>query len=209
MKGGDSDPYFRKLTEQLQASEIETQTTAGEEPPGLTPAQVAEEKAIEARVALAALTPGLADDTSAAGQLVSFFEGALSSAQARGAGSEAIIELANQVKTARSNLESLSSPSSGGTNENADVQAQITQANERAEQATRSAQIAEQALAVFGGTGDIGSGGVNARASVIQNNYNYMLHPSDPAVLKTIGNAATAGIGLQGSRRAVRQQVGP
>jgi hypothetical protein len=36
-----------------------------------------------------------------------------------------------------------------------------------------------------------------------------MLHPADPSVLATIGAAATADIGLQGNRQAVRVQVGP
>ncbi len=210
--------YALQLQGNLQSAELEMGGTEAETPSnpaaereeasGMTDAEAAQLRSIEAGISLAALTPGTGDDKAAAGGLVGFLEGILGEVQrepaARG-GDATIKSIADSIKTARSNLDSLS----GGTaqNENPDLQAQLNQANERAELATRTAKIAEGALAVFGGSGDIGAGGPNARASVIQNNY--MLHPSDPAVLMTIGNAATAGIGLQGSRRAVRQQVGP
>jgi TP901 family phage tail tape measure protein len=196
-----------QLAGQLAGYEEEATQAEAEEPPALTPEQESQRKSIEAAEALAALTPGLGDDTVAAQQLVSFFEGALTSAQQRGAPSDAIIELAGQVKTARQNLESLTNPSGGATNENQDLQAQITQANERADQAQRTAQIAEQALSVFGGSGDIGAGGPNARAAVTQNIYT--LHPGDPATLRAIGNAATAGQAGQGARPSKRVRVGP
>jgi hypothetical protein len=166
-------------------------------------------------VALAALTPDLSDDKGAAQQLTSFLEGALGEAQAEPAargGDETIKSLAEAVKNARQNLESLA-PGSTGSNENQDLQAQIDQANQRAQNAEQTAQVANRALEVFGGSGDIGSGGANAaraaagQPQVVQNNY--MLHPSDPQVLDTIGRAAVGGIGYQGSRRAIRIPVGP
>lgn len=45
-----------------------------------------------------------------------------------------------------------------------------------------------------------------AMPQVVQNNY--MLHPSDPAVLKRVGEAATAGMGFQGYRHASRTKLG-
>jgi TP901 family phage tail tape measure protein len=214
-------PYALKLREELGNEELNREGVEGEgfasvsnkvaeaeENSGMTEAEERQLKQIEAGVSLAALTPDLGDDKARAQQLVSFLEGVLGEVQsepgARG-GDSSIKSIADAVKSARGNLESLS----GGTatNENADLQAQITQANERAELSARQTQIAEGALAVFGGPGDIGAGGQNARAAVIQNVYT--LHPGDPRTLSAIGAAATAGIGLQGSRRAVRQTVGP
>lgn len=199
--------YALELEGQLQNATSEAESTEGEEPPALTPAQEKERKALEAGVALAALTPGLGDDTSAAQQLVSFFETALSTAQSRGAGPDVITELAGDVKTARSNLESLTSPSSGATNENADVQAQLNQANERAENEKRRANIAEGALGVLNGPGDIGQGGANAAAAVVQNIYT--LHPGDPATQRAIAEAAAGGFGYQRGRPSPRVRVGP
>lgn len=207
--------YFDELTEKITSTEVEQQTTAGEEPSseeqrtGMTPAEVAEEKRIERDIALAGLTPDLADDQAAGGQLVAFLERVLGEVQAepgvRG-GDEAIKNVADQLKTARSNLASLSA------SESSDAQAQLTQEKERRETAERTSQIAEGALAVFSGSGDIGAGARSAYAAagaphIVQNNY--MLHPSDPSVLHTIGRAATAGIGYQGARRPVRVAVGP
>jgi TP901 family phage tail tape measure protein len=214
--------YALQLQSQLGSAELEAQGTEGEpfkaaDPAaereastGMTDDEVKRLKSLEASVALAALTPDLGDDKTAATQLVSFLETVLGEAKAdpgaRG-GDETIKSLADSVKTARSNLASLSG---SGTNENADLQAQINQKNQQVEVAQRQAQIAEGALAVFGGSGDIGSGGVNAaRAAAAPSITINTLHPGDPATLTAIGNAATAGIGLQGSRRAVRQQVGP
>ncbi|MGH2878955.1 MAG: phage tail tape measure protein [Solirubrobacteraceae bacterium] len=216
--------YFHKLTEQVQGAELETQSTGNEEfeapknpaaereeQSGMTDAEAARLKEINKNIALAALTPDLGDDKTRAQELVSFLETVLGEDQAEPAargGDETITNIADQLKTARGNLESLSG---SGTNENADLQAQINQANERAEVAQKTAQIAEQALAVFGGSGDIGAGGANAAqaaAGVVVHQTVNTLHPGDPATLTAIGNAATAGMGMQGSRRAVRERPG-
>jgi TP901 family phage tail tape measure protein len=211
--------YFDKLTEQVQNAEIEGQTTekeafsnpAAEEEQrtGMTEAERKQLKGIEADIAMAALTPSLEDDKAGAQKLVSFLEGVLGEVQAEPAvrgGAEAIKDVADQLKTARSNLESLTT--GAGANSNQDLQAQVNQERQRAEIAERQTQIVSQALSVFSGSGDIGAGGANAaQATIVQNNY--MLHPSDPSVLTAVGNAAVAGMGYQGARRAVRMQVGP
>jgi hypothetical protein len=85
--------------------------------------------------------------------------------------------------------------------------AQIDQANQRADAEKQRADTAEGAFSTLSGSGDIGSGGRNAVSAVTQNIYT--LHPGDPQTLSAIGAAATAGIGLQGNRQAVRVQVGP
>jgi TP901 family phage tail tape measure protein len=200
------DAYFRKLQEEIGSAEIEQQTTAGEEPGEFTPGQERQLQQLEANVALTALTPGLSDDTTAAQQLAGFLESALSTAEVEHRPPEVIKELAGQLANARSNLESLAG--GGGSNENPNVQAQITQANERAEAAQQQAQTAERALQVLQGSGDIGSGGANATAATVIINQNNM-HPADPAVLKQIGAAAAAGFGYQGGRPSPRIQVGP
>jgi Phage-related minor tail protein len=208
--------YALTLEGQLQGAQQEAEATEaelnpeleGEERSGMTPAQVVQLKSLEEAVALSALTAGLGDDTTAAQNLVGFLQGVLGqdqSAQGPLGSAEAITSVANALKTAQSNLASLTG--GGGSNENADTQAQIDQATQRAEEAQQKAQTAERALQVFSGSGDIGQGGQNASAAVVQNIYT--LHPGDPQTQLAIGNAAVAGIGLQGSRRAVRVGVGP
>ncbi|MEA2201890.1 MAG: hypothetical protein QOI89_2486 [Solirubrobacteraceae bacterium] len=214
--------YALQLEGQVQGYEEETQGTGGEafaptrdkaaedeERTGMTAAEVAEEKRIERDIALASLTPDLGDDKGRAGELVGFLQRVLGEVQAepgpRG-GDESIASIANALHTAQGNLASLTT--GAGTNENADLQAQINQAKEQRDVEKRRADISEQAFGVLSGSGDIGSGGRNAAAAGSNINI-YTLHPGDPATLTAIGNAATAGIGLQGSRRAVRTQVGP
>lgn len=198
--------YFRQLQEQIGASELEGQSTEGEEDTGLSGAQQQTLKQIEESISLASLTPGLADDTSAAQQLVSFLEGALAGAEQQHRGPEAIKELADQVANARSNLASLTG--GGGSNENADTQAQIEQANQRAEAAQQNAQVAERALSVFAGSGDIGSGGRNAVGSVINNNFSVM-HMGTPAVQAQMAQMVVSGIDYQRGRPSPRVRVGP
>lgn len=216
--------YSRTLLQQVQNAELEQQQTEGEEfkaeanpaqereeSTGMTDAEQAQLKSIEKAEALAALTPGLGDDEAAAQSLIGFLTNVLGETQAepeaRG-GDASITNIAQQLQTARNNLEAFTK--AGTQNENADLQAQITQANERAESSAQSALIAEQALSVFSGSGDLGAGGRNAAqaaAGVTQNIYT--LHPGDPATLSAIGAAATSGMAYQGSRRTVRVPVGP
>lgn len=223
--------YGRQLTQEIQSAQLEGQSLEREEYEApKTPAQEAAEReaeeeessgmtkaererlaGIKESIALAALTPGLSDDEASAKSLVSFLEGVLGEAQAEPAargGAETITQLAEQVKTARSNVEAFAG---GGENSNADLQAQINQANERAQVAQQQAQVAERALQVFSGSGDIGAGGPSALAAaggVTVNQTINTLHPGDPQTLDAIGKAATRGIGLQGNRQAHVIQVG-
>lgn len=197
--------YALEVEGKLQGYQAETESTEGEEPGALTAEQERQRKQIEANIALAALTPGLGDDTSAAQQLVSFFESALSTAQSHAAGPEVITELAQDVKNARSNLESLTTGT--GENSNPDLQAQITQANERAEVERRRADIAEGAFGVLNGPGDIGAGGATAAAAVTVNQY--MLHPGTPEVQLAAAAAAAGGFSYQRPRQSPRTRVGP
>jgi TP901 family phage tail tape measure protein len=188
-----------------------TKAQEEEERTGETEAERVEQAAIKKRIALAALTPDLADDKAAAQELVGFLERVLGETLAepsvRG-GDESVTAIAESLKNARSNLTSLTG--GGGTNENADVQAQIEQQKARAEAAEATVRVQEGVISAFGGPGDIGAGGANARgaaAGVTQNIYT--LHPADPATLTAIGAAATAGISYQGGRQATRINVGP
>jgi hypothetical protein len=162
---------------------------------------------IKRDIALAALTPDLADDKARAAELVSFLERVLGEAQAEPAargGDETIAQLAEALQTAKSNAASLTG---SGTNENADLQAQIDQQKARAEVERQRAEINEQALQVFKGAGDIGSGSGSSR--VVINQTVNTLHPTDPRTLEAIGKAATMGIDYQGGRSVPRVQVGP
>jgi TP901 family phage tail tape measure protein len=180
---------------------------------GMTAAERKRLTDINADIALAALTEDPRDDITGATELRDFLTGVLGEVQAdpshRG-GSVVVADIAGQLRTARDNLESLVNPSGGSSNSNPDLQAQLDQANQRVAAAEASARTANDAVAVFGGSGDIGAGGPNAlRAAAGGSTVNvYTLHPGDPATLSAIGSAATAGIGLQGSRRAVRTSPG-
>jgi TP901 family phage tail tape measure protein len=158
---------------------------------------------LQANQSLAALTPELADDQAAAKATEQYLTGLLGAAlsdPARG-GASVIGALADQVKQARDNVASFTSGGAGGSvNDNQDVQAQIQQANARADAAERAAQVSSLALSVFQGAGDIGT------APMIQNNY--MLHPADPGVLRAIGDASVAGMSLQPYVTSTRSTVG-
>jgi len=218
--------YALELEGQIQQAQIEAGSTAAESPEptrdkaaeeeestGETAPERAEQARIERDVALAALTPDLGDDTSAQQRLVNFFGKVLGEVQAepgpRG-GDTAIKQVAEAYRQAQSNLASLTG--GGGTNDNSDLQAQLDQRDRKLEVEKQRADTAEQSLQVFGGSGDIGAGGRNAAgaaAGVVVHQTIQTLHPGDPATLRAIGDAATSGIGLQGSRQAVRVQVGP
>lgn len=212
--------YFRKVQGEINQAVIDQQeldasemaTDSAPEPEAMTDAEKTRLSDIQAKIALAALTPDLADDKAGAQELVDLYAGVLSEVLANPAahgGSDSITEIAGALKQAQDNMAALTG--GGGTNDNADLQAQLDQANERARIADEKQRIAETALSVFGGSGDIGTGGPNAGAAAagitVHQTIN-TLHPADPATLDAIGSAATAGMGLQGLRRAPRQRIG-
>jgi hypothetical protein len=99
------------------------------------------------------------------------------------------------------------------TGETADQTAIADQARQRADVATRRADIAEAALSVFTGSGDIGSGGANAYGAVtsgltIVQNINTLV-PGTAEQYLAVGNAAVTGIGFQAMRTSPRVTVGP
>jgi TP901 family phage tail tape measure protein len=187
---------------QVEAAQLEV------EPEAMTAAERARLQDLDAASSLAALTTSLDDDRQAARERVGFLEGILAAVQtdpARG-GSASIREIADLVKTARDNLDSLTGGSQ--TNDNADLQARFEQERTGRINAERDRDINAGALRVFGGSGDIGAGGVNAAAAasgpqIVINT----LHPGDPATLNAIGLAATAGIGLQGLRQSSHDRI--
>jgi TP901 family phage tail tape measure protein len=168
---------------------------------GLTKEERDQLDRLQADQSLAALTAGLGDDQAAAQATEQFLTNLLGAAIAdpsRG-GASVIGDLADQVKQARDNVASLTAGSGSTQNDNADLQAQINRANQRADTAENDARIANLGLKVFQGAGDIGSG-------FTQNNY--MLHPSDPSVLATIGSASVAGMSQQAARQSPRTNLG-
>lgn len=165
---------------------------------GMTDAERAAYSALEKDVALAALTPDLGDDKTAATAVDNFLESILSMAPGRGIPDDTISDLAGMVKQARDNITSLTT---GGRNSDSDLQAQIDQANARADAATQSAQINAQALATFSGYGDIGAGGGTALGAV-RDGGDFHLHlasyvpPSPQEALRLAGHVVS-GIGYQ------------
>lgn len=115
-------------------------------------------------------------------------------------GASVIGDLADQVKQARDNVASFAAAGGAGTqNQSADLQAQIDQANRRADFAESAARVNAQALSVFQGAGDIGSG-----ASITINT----LHPGDPRTLAAIAGAAVGGMSQQPSVTSSRTTLG-
>jgi TP901 family phage tail tape measure protein len=170
---------------------------------GLSAAEVAQLDKLQAAQSLAGLTADLGDDQATAAATEQFLTGMLAAALAdpsRG-GASVIGALADQVKTARDNVASLTSGGGGGgaVNQSADLQAQIDRANRERDIAQSDARTANLGLSVFQGAGDIGSG-------FTQNNY--MLHPADPRVLATIAGASVAGMSQQASRTSPRTNLG-
>ncbi len=216
---GISPAYARRLQQEINQALIDQQDTGDAEPaaPGAAEAMMAAERErlsrINADIALAGLTDGLSDDTSAAQSLVDFLGGVLSEVQsdpAHRGGDDAIAEIAGQLKQAKDNLKSLTT---GGTsNSNPDLQAQLDQANARAADAESRARISDQALTVFGGSGDIGAGGPNAYAAaggvVVHQTINTLM-PGDSATYRAVGEASVVGYGMQGVRRTPRGSIGP
>jgi hypothetical protein len=154
---------------------------------------------------LAALTTGLDDDKAAAGSTLSFLERMLGAAQAdpsRG-GASAVRDLADQVKQARDNVASFAAGASG-SNDNADLQAQLAQRDEQLRVARRESEINAKGLSVFRGTGDMGSSGWQPGVVVNVST----LHPGDPATQRAIGDAAASGFSYQASRQSPRTNLG-
>lgn len=175
--------------------------SGGGAPETFTDAEKARLSEINRDVALAALTEGLGDDTTAAGSLVSFLTSALSSAQSGGRGNDAITDIADQLKTARENLSSLTG--GGGGNDNPDLQAQLEQEKQRSAALAEGNRTQSALLGALTSSNDVGIGLGNQQSFYIST-----LHPGDPATLRAIGDAAVSGIGLQPIKTSPRQTLG-
>lgn len=186
-----------------RAADEEAEKTADT---GMTAAERRRQSGIQRDIALAGLTQPLDDDKAQAQVLVDFLTGVLGEQGARGSGPDVVRDIAEQLGSAKSNLKSLIDGSS--TNSDANLQAQLDQERELRRVSDENARINAQALAVFGGSGDIGSGGRNAMQAAAPTVNVYTLHPGDERTLSAIGAAATAGIDNQGFRRSPRRMVG-
>jgi hypothetical protein len=158
-------------------------------------------------IAGAGLTDDTSDDVAALGSEKSFLESLLSNPAISGSNAD-YVTVANAIAGVNSQLASFAS--AGPT---ADQSAQIQQLQQQLAIQTRATGLSDAALQVFGGSGDIGSGGyANAVRSaqgsgptIVQNNY--MLHPGDPAVLRTIAEASNSGNSMQPSIPSSRTTV--
>jgi TP901 family phage tail tape measure protein len=171
---------------------------------GMTDAERAVLAGITRDQALDALDPDLTKDKVDAQRRVDLLQAILNDAlvnPARG-GDATIADLAGQLKQAKDDVSSLA----GGTaaNSNADLQAQVDQANERTRVATVSQQISDAALQAFQGFAAGGPGGLAPVVNVYQSN----LVPGSSDVLRHVGNAAAAGFDVQGYRRPQTVKVG-
>ncbi len=194
-----------------EQSEINIEKPEDPEDPDLTDAQ----KKLLARddrdISLAGLTATLEDDKAAAGKkkddLQTILNSLLSGAQP--SDDELVSSVADMLKSAKDNYASLTT---GGTNSDADTQAQIDQANERTRVANESARLNAQALAVFSGSGDIGTGGPNALAAAggspnVTINYSSLV-PAGPQDAARAAGWIAGGFGYQGGIPSTRTTVG-
>jgi TP901 family phage tail tape measure protein len=204
-------PYGRELQKALGQTQIDIQdvdTSVNEPETKLdAPTLLGKDEqdrldAIEAAISLDQVnTPeDTTDDVADTKQLVSFWEGVLGRLQASGAPNDFIKEAADSVISARNDLKSLTD-SGGATGTSPDLQAQLDQANRRADVAEADARISSKALEVFGSAGDLGFGGLQINVST--------LHPGTPEMYDAIGAAATRGQDLRTSRTSPRVKVGP
>lgn len=150
---------------------------------------------LDAQLALAEVnTPDdITDDKNALTAIQQLREQILGRVKAAGAPSTVIADAARAVKAARDAASSISPSISS------DQQAQLDQTTARLAAAEKDRDTNANALAVFKGAGDIGAGGQIAYAAaggpVININ---TLTPSDPATLKHVAGAMTAGVAAQG-----------
>lgn len=165
------------------------------EPELLTKAEQGLRDQLEANLALAELTQDTGDDRQALNALAGFWNAILGEEQARGL-PQFVTEAAQNLKGVRDQLGDLDR----GVSDNADVQAQLDQEKQRRINAEADSRVNAATLAAFQGAGDIGFGRPYINI--------YTLHPGDPQTLSAIGEAATAGIGFQGSRSSPRQETG-
>lgn len=174
--------------------------------------------------ALAKTTPDTSDDEAARSTLESFYRSVLGAAQASGQPDSVVTDAANALAGYLKPADS----GTTDTSNDPDLQAQLAQAQNQAAVANAQNAINASALSVFGGPGDMGTavfsnaysaaryegpsmqagggsqqtvsdfGSANPGASgptiIIQT-----LHPGDSQTLDAIGQAATAGMGLQGA----------
>jgi hypothetical protein len=176
---------------------------------GMDAAERARYSALQKDVAFAALTKPLDDDLTAAQSLETFLETVLGEAPGRGISDDVQSDLAQAVKQARDNITSITT---GGSNSNAELQAQIDQANERARTADESARINAQALATFSGFGDIGSDG-NSALGVVRGqpgltvSFQSYVPPSPQEALRLAGHVAS-GFAYQPAAPSKSTRVG-
>jgi hypothetical protein len=95
-------------------------------------------------------------------------------------------------------------------NRDPDLQAQVDQAKEQTRVANENARLNAQALATFGGSGDIGAGGRNAieaaQGGVVVNIHSFI--PPSIAQATQAAGWITGGLDAQGSRQSPRRAVG-
>jgi TP901 family phage tail tape measure protein len=151
-------------------------------------------------LALAELTATKDDDRSVLEQMLGVQEGAL--ARVRGSGDGSLIkEVADAVKGTRDQLAGLTS----APDASADLQAQLAQANHRADVAQRTADIASASLSVLGSPAGMHPAGIGMQApQIVFSSY----VPPSPQQAVELGRHVTRGLGYQGSRRSSVDYLG-
>lgn len=145
---------------------------------------------LNTNLSVAGLTPDMTDDRAAGQRLVDFYTDLFGRANASG-DVGVIGAAADALSNARTTLASLNAPTS---DESAIADQLKTQLYASQRQNAANEAYIQTAL----GPGDIGAGTAGAAATQSGPTINInTLHPGDPATLRAVGDAATAGMGYQ------------
>jgi TP901 family phage tail tape measure protein len=164
---------------------------------GLTDGEQNQIDALDAAIALAALTEGTGDDLAALQGKAGVLAGMLESARTSGRPSRVITELAGQLKSTRDDISSLTGQAAGTPDTagpTADEQAQNEQKMNRERINAQSAFIDRLVGATIGGAGN----------TLVFQSY----VPPSPTEAKRLADYTVGGIGYQGSVPSSRESVG-
>lgn len=198
----------RSVGELLSQAGVDADTNAGEtdEP---TPATAAPDATaytqeqqdqldrLEGDLALAGLTPDTADDLAILKDILGIETAALNPS-----GPAALYkQVAQDVASTQQQIDTITSAPP-----DQDTQAQLDQANARADSYRQQADANAAALAAFGSQTTAGGSLAGAGPSVTQ--IIQTLHPGDPRTHRAIAEAAATGFGYQGGRVSPRVSLG-
>lgn len=203
--------YFNDLEQQITGiigdqldNDAAVNTVDQADPAALSDKDQAQLNAIEKAIALDEVAGNVDQEKTDVGGLERFWQEILSARISSRAPDTAITAAAEAVKSAHDTLVGLNDGGAGG-GPDADLQAQLDQANQRTAVEANRARLSEAALGVFGPAGSSGDGSGGAQTV---HNYNFQsIVPPTRQQIEDLGRMATDGQGSQGFRSAGRGRL--